>query len=287
MMTQTSILSYFNKRGADEISKENIGPGDGNGSELGVVSKKARGEVTECKSSKEPCKGHGEYYPSESELREYFGDEWFDVLKDELRKPYFVECMKKVEERRCRTNVYPPSNKIFSCFKVTPLNKISVVILGQDPYHQPGQAMGLSFSVPKGVAVPPSLRNIYKEIGKGNPGHGDLTSWAEQGVFLLNSLLSVEEGKPMSHKDFGWDTFTSKVISIINELEWPVVFMLWGRSAQAKASKVCRNKHLVLESAHPSPLSQKKFIGCDHFNKCNEFLRKTQRPEINWVPTMN
>ncbi|OII74031.1 Uracil-DNA glycosylase [Cryptosporidium ubiquitum] len=284
-MGQKSILSYFNKRGSENISGDNIKCDDNSGNNLGVKNKKICMLGTENGLSKGFKKESEEYYPSESKLREYFGDEWFEVLKDELRKPYFVNCMKKVQERRNYVKVYPPSDKMFSCFKATPLNKISVVILGQDPYHQPGQAMGLSFSVPKGVPIPPSLRNIYKEIGKGNPGHGDLTSWAEQGVFLLNSLLSVEEGKPMSHKDFGWDTFTSKVISHINKLERPVVFMLWGRSAQAKASNVCRKKHLVLESAHPSPLSQKKFIGCDHFNKCNEFLRKTQRPEVDWIRT--
>ncbi|KAK9171415.1 uracil-DNA glycosylase [Cryptosporidium meleagridis] len=283
-MSQTSILSYLNKRSAENIYKDSIEYGDGLNKDSAVKNRRICAEETEIKSSKEAEEVNQEYYPSESKLREYFGDEWFEALKDELKKPYFVKCMKRVQERRNYAKVYPPSDKMFSCFKATPLNKISVVILGQDPYHQPGQAMGLSFSVPKGVPVPPSLRNIYKEIGKGNPGHGDLSSWAEQGVFLLNSLLSVEEGKPMSHKDYGWDIFTSMVISKINKLERPIVFMLWGRSAQAKAASVCKKKHLVLESAHPSPLSQKKFMGCDHFNKCNEFLRKTQRPEINWIP---
>lgn len=212
-MSQKTILSYFNKRGSEDISGGNIKCEDDSNNHLGVKNRKVCTLETEIKSSKEFDKESEEYYPSELKLREYFGDEWFEVLKDELRKPYFVKCMKKVQERRNVTKVYPQNDKMFSCFKATPLNKISVVILGQDPYHQPGQAMGLSFSVPKGVPIPPSLRNIYKEIGKGNPGHGDLTSWAEQGVFLLNSLLSVEEGKPMSHKDF------VSLINIITNIE--------------------------------------------------------------------
>lgn len=201
-MIQTSILSYFNKRGPEELSEKSIDSGNSGRNSSETKSKKKCVEDAEHKSSKNAREESGKYYPSELELGNYFGEEWFEALEDELRKPYFVECLKKVEERRKRAKVYPPKDKMFNCFRMTPLSKISVVILGQDPYHQPGQAMGLSFSVPRGVPVPPSLRNIYKEIGKGNPGHGDLTSWAEQGVFLLNSLLSVEEGKPMSHKDF-------------------------------------------------------------------------------------
>lgn len=201
-MTQISILSYFNKRGPEELSEGSIDSENSGRSASGTKSRKICTEGAEQKSSRGVREEKGEYYPSEFELREYFGEEWFEALGDELKKPYFVECMKRVEERRRHAKVYPPRDKMFSCFRATPLSKISVVILGQDPYHQAGQAMGLSFSVPRGVPVPPSLRNIYKEIGKGSPSHGDLTSWAEQGVFLLNSLLSVEEGKPMSHKDF-------------------------------------------------------------------------------------
>ncbi|KAH8582755.1 uracil-DNA glycosylase [Cryptosporidium sp. chipmunk genotype I] len=201
-MSQMSILSYLNKRSVENIYKDNIECESSSRNGSGLKNRRVCMEETEIKSNKVVDEECQEYYPSESELRDYFGNEWFEALKDELKKPYFVECMKKVQERRNYAKVYPPNDKMFSCFKATPLNKISVVILGQDPYHQPGQAMGLSFSVPKGVPIPPSLRNIYKEIGKCNPGHGDLSSWADQGVFLLNSLLSVEEGKPMSHKDY-------------------------------------------------------------------------------------
>ncbi|KAF7458575.1 Uracil-DNA glycosylase [Cryptosporidium felis] len=282
-MTQLTIHSYFGKRGVDETSsgskkcESDIEDGSQLGNKKFCNIKMNKTLASEYETSNK------EYYPSEAELRNYFGDEWFEILKAEFLEPYFVRCMKKVRERRKVCKVYPPEEKMFSSFFATPINKISVVILGQDPYHQPGQAMGLSFSVPKGIPIPPSLRNIFKEIGKETPKHGDLTSWANQGVFLLNSLLSVEEGKPMSHKEFGWERFTSAVISKINDLERPIVFMLWGKHAQSKASAVCRRRHLVLESGHPSPLSQKKFIGCNHFNKCNDFLRKIQRREIDWT----
>ncbi|KAL7069252.1 uracil-DNA glycosylase family protein [Cryptosporidium serpentis] len=229
--------------------------------------------------------GCSDNFPYESLLRSYIGDEWFGYLKGELAQPYFTRCFETVRKKRQTSKVYPSEQMMFSAFKLTPISKVSAVIIGQDPYHQPGQAMGLCFSVPKGVIVPPSLRNIYKEIGCTDVPHGDLTSWANQGVFMLNSLLSVEEGKPMSHKSLGWERFTSAVISTLNSIDRKIVFLLWGKSAQTKAENVCKNKHKVLKSAHPSPLSQKNFIGCGHFQKCNDFLRELNRPEIDWVPT--
>ncbi|KAH8739227.1 uracil-DNA glycosylase [Cryptosporidium ryanae] len=208
-MTQLSILSFMKKKSENRklnFSHSNSENGDTNNSDNTALpdnNKRIKSNDEGLNSKKiRVTKNTSEDVLSEEDLVGFFGEEWFELLKEEISKSYFIDCFKKVRERRRVAKVYPPEKDMFRCFKTTPVSKISVVIIGQDPYHQPGQAMGLCFSVPKGVPIPPSLRNIYKEIGKNAPSHGDLTSWAKQGVFLLNSLLSVEEGKPMSHKDY-------------------------------------------------------------------------------------
>lgn len=186
--------------------------------------------------------------------------------------------------------IYPAKQNIFAALKATPFNNVSVVIVGQDPYHGPGQAHGLSFSVPAGVAIPPSLRNIFKElhndIGMPIPKTGTLTGWAEQGVLLLNALLTVEEGKPAAHAGKGWELFTDAVIESLLKREHPTVFMLWGAYAQKKFynlhAHIDPQRHLILKSAHPSPLSATKFLGCKHFSQANAFLKKHNLPEIDW-----
>ncbi|KAH7650288.1 uracil-DNA glycosylase [Cryptosporidium bovis] len=208
-MTQLSILSFMKKKSeahvevTSDLNCDNENTGNNDNFNALNCNKRDKSTEEDRNSKKIRISGNiDEDIVKEEELIECFGEEWFGLLREELSKPYFIECFRKVRERRRIVKVYPPEKDMFQCFKTTPVSKISVVIIGQDPYHQPGQAMGLCFSVPKGVPIPPSLKNIYKEIGKGTPSHGDLTSWAEQGVFLLNSLLSVEEGKPMSHKDY-------------------------------------------------------------------------------------
>ena len=186
------------------------------------------------------------------------------------------------------TAIFPPPSDIFNSLIQTPLPDVKVVIIGQDPYHGEGQAHGLSFSVRKGIRLPPSLRNIYKEIeleyGTWPSKDGDLTGWANQGVLLLNATLTVESGKAASHQKKGWDVFTDKIIHTVNESCTHVVFLLWGSHAQKKAAFIDRTKHLVLEAPHPSPLSAHRgFLGCDHFKKANDYLRANGRNEINWL----
>ncbi|ORM41927.1 Uracil-DNA glycosylase [Babesia sp. Xinjiang] len=216
-----------------------------------------------------------------STVQKLLGEEWFSMLSEELTKPYFEKLWNLVAKDRKSKKVYPPEHLVFNAFKLVPLSKVKVVIVGQDPYHQPKQAMGLSFSVPRGVAIPPSLRNIFKEIGI-ECSHGDLTYWAQQGVFMLNTVLTVIDSQPFSHKDYGWNIFTDVVIELINRHRENVVFLLWGKPAQKKCDSISQSRHCVLKCGHPSPLSQKFFIGCDHFNKCNEYLRKTQQTPIDW-----
>jgi len=176
-------------------------------------------------------------------------------------------------------------DKVFTAFQLCDLDAVRVVIVGQDPYHGPNQAMGLSFSVPKTTAVPPSLKNMYKEAGV-ECNHGDLTGWARQGVFMLNALLTVQEGKPMSHKDFGWETFTDSVLAAINRSRSGVIFLLWGAPAQKKCAKIDTAKHKVLKAVHPSPLSAYRgFLGCGHFKEVNDILRSRGEAEINWNPS--
>ena len=214
---------------------------------------------------------------------------WKKELEDEFRKPYFKQIVDhlKTEKAQGKT-IYPPGPLIFNAFEKTPVKKVRVVILGQDPYHGPGQAMGLSFSVPKGIAPPPSLINIFKElhddVGAAIPKHGDLTAWAEQGVMLLNASLTVRAGEPMSHSKIGWHLFTNSVISKISELKEQVVFLLWGKFAQEKIELINTKKHFILKAAHPSPLAAKSgFFGCRHFSKTNTHLMKHGMDPIDWA----
>ena len=212
---------------------------------------------------------------------------WTPWLKQEWKQPYFVKLAAFIHEAYERTAVYPPKQQVFSAFENCDINDIKVVILGQDPYHQRGQAHGMCFSVNPGVQIPPSLVNIFKELqddlGCRFPNNGYLMPWARQGVFLLNTVLTVEDSRPRSHAGRGWETFTDNVIRKINERETPVVFLLWGRDARSKASMIDRSRHLVLEAAHPSPLSAYHgFFGCRHFSRANAFLKQNGLKEINW-----
>lgn len=215
---------------------------------------------------------------------ELLGESWAEALADEVKKPYFKKIVSSVAAARKSNNppVYPPAHMTFAAFKKTPLDETRVVIIGQDPYHGAGQGMGLCFSVQKGITIPPSLRNIFKEQGQ-KPSHGDLSSWADQGVFMLNALLTVPEKSPMGHKAFGWETFTSAVVGVLANRKKPICFLLWGKPAQLKASAVSKIKHhCVLNAGHPSPMSMKLFFGCDHFNKANQWLEQQDMKPINW-----
>lgn len=213
---------------------------------------------------------------------------WKAALADEFGKPYFKNLISFIKEEKAEgKTIYPAGSLIFNAYDTTPIDDVKVVILGQDPYHNPGQAMGLSFSVPQGVRLPPSLRNIYKELsdslGIEKAGHGDLTKWAEQGVLLLNSMLTVEKNKPGAHQRSGWQFFTDATIKAVSDQRENVVFMFWGAFAKKKAVLVDRSKHLVLESAHPSPFSADKgFFGNNHFKLANEYLVANGREAINW-----
>lgn len=213
---------------------------------------------------------------------------WKEVLNAEFDKPYFqtlVDFLKK--EKAAGKVIYPPGSLIFNAFELTPLAEVKVVILGQDPYHNPGEAMGLSFSVPKGVKTPPSLQNIYKEInadlGVPIPSHGDLSNWARQGVFLLNAMLTVEKSRAGSHQSSGWQHFTDAVIQTLSQKREHLVFMLWGNFAKKKGALIDGSKHLILEAAHPSPLAGGAFFNCKHFSKANEYLREHGMKEIDWA----
>jgi len=214
---------------------------------------------------------------------------WHDKIGNECDKPYMQSLQHFLEgEKKNGKIIYPKDDDIFNAMNTTPFGKVSVVILGQDPYHGEGQAHGLSFSVPDGVKPPPSLMNIYKEIkaeyGVDTPKSGNLTHWAEQGVLLLNATLTVEHSLAGSHQNKGWEEFTDRVIRCINDHHTHVVFMLWGSYAQKKGAFIDRNKHLVLEAPHPSPLSAHRgFLGCGHFKSANEYLENHNRPAINWA----
>ena len=215
------------------------------------------------------------------------GNDWDDILADEWQKPYYLELRKFLKQEYSTGTVYPNMNDIFNALKLTSFKDTKVVIIGQDPYHGFGQAHGLCFSVKKGVVPPPSLKNIYKElkndIGFEIPNHGELTSWAKQGVLLLNNVLTVREGLPNSHKGKGWEIFTDRVIGELNKKETPVVFLLWGANAQKKAEIITNPKHYKLMTVHPSPLSASRgFFGCRHFSKTNEILQKNRINPINW-----
>lgn len=214
---------------------------------------------------------------------------WTDLLSEEKNKPYFKSILAFIEkERKANKDIYPPQNEIFQAFKETPLDKVKVVLLGQDPYHGPGQAHGLSFSVQPGVRLPPSLRNIYQELQNDlnipPATHGCLTAWARQGVLLLNTSLSVERGKPQSHAQIGWTTFTDHVIRQLNNYPKPLVFLLWGAHAQSKQVFLDSPNHLVLTAPHPSPFSAHRgFLGCRHFSKTNAFLQQQGQSIIQWA----
>ena len=218
---------------------------------------------------------------------------WHDVLADEKEKPYFKETLQAVAQQRAAgVTVYPPQKDVFNAFKLTELGDIKVVILGQDPYHGPNQAHGLAFSVLPGVAIPPSLLNMYKELeqdieGFQRPQHGFLESWATQGVMLLNTVLTVEAGKAHSHARLGWETFTDRVIDAINTHREGVVFLLWGSHAQKKGSIIDAQRHHVLKAPHPSPLSAHRgFLGCRHFSQTNALLSKAGETPIDWTPVL-
>ncbi len=213
---------------------------------------------------------------------------WKVELANEFEKPYFQALTQFLKnEKAAGKIIYPPGSQIFNAFEKTPFKNVKVVILGQDPYHNPGEAMGLSFSVPKGIRTPPSLQNIYKEIqsdlGLPTPTHGELTSWAEQGVFLLNTMLTVRQGDAGSHQKIGWQFFTDAVIKRLSEDGENIVFMLWGNFAKKKKEIIDTSKHLVLEAAHPSPLAGGAFFGCKHFSKANQYLNEHGKTEINWA----
>lgn len=214
-------------------------------------------------------------------------ESWKNALKDEFDRPYFTEIVRYLKAAKAANKtIYPPGSLIFNAFEKTHFDDVKIVILGQDPYHQPGQAMGLSFSVPKGVRTPPSLKNIYKElhrdVGFKIPDHGDLSKWAEQGVFLLNAFLTVERGRAASHQKIGWQHFTDAVIQTLSEKRDGLIFMLWGRFAQAKAALIDETKHYVLTAFHPSPLAGNRFQGCGHFSKANDLLKKQGVAPIDW-----
>lgn len=216
-------------------------------------------------------------------------ESWKPVIQAEIDKPYFKGLYLFLKQQQAEGKIiFPPAPQIFSAFDFTPFNDTRVVIIGQDPYHGVGQAHGLCFSVNKGVKVPPSLINIYKEIktdieGFNIPEHGDLSHWAKQGVLLLNATLTVEKDKAGSHQGKGWEVFTDAVIKAISKQKEHVVFILWGKFAQSKERLIDDSKHLILEAAHPSPLSAYNgFWGCKHFSKTNDYLKQHQLPIVNW-----
>lgn len=214
-------------------------------------------------------------------------NDWDDILKDEWEKPYYRQLHNFLKEEYSTRRIYPDMHDIFNALKYTPFSNTKVCIIGQDPYHGPGQAHGLCFSVKKGVALPPSLVNIYKEItddvGVTMPPYGELTGWAKQGILLLNTVLTVRAGSPNSHKDKGWEIFTDRVISELNKKETPVVFLLWGANAERKARIITNPIHKKLITVHPSPLSAYRgFFGCRHFSKTNEILEQNGMSKIEW-----
>lgn len=215
------------------------------------------------------------------------GNGWDEILAEEFKKPYYLKLREFLKSEYSRFDVYPPMNDIFNSLRYTDFGAVRAVILGQDPYHEPGQAHGLCFSVRKGVQPPPSLINIYKEqktdLGITQPPHGELTRWAKQGVLLLNTTLTVRRGQANSHRGQGWEIFTDAVIEKLNAREKPMVFLLWGGNAKAKAPLITNSKHLVLTAAHPSPLSAYNgFFGCRHFSAANAFLSENGEAPINW-----
>lgn len=217
----------------------------------------------------------------------YIGNDWDEVLGSEFEKEYYKRLMKFLEEESQDNTIYPPEEDVFNALKFSPYNNTKVVILGQDPYHEPGQAHGLCFSVNKGVKIPPSLVNIYKEMqndmGIIQPNHGYLADWAYQGVLLLNTVLTVRRGEANSHKGKGWEKFTDRIVELLNQREKPMVFILWGANAKSKQSLITNKDHMILSGAHPSPLSAfNGFFGGGYFSKANRFLELTGQEPIDW-----
>ena len=219
------------------------------------------------------------------------GNDWDELLKSDFESEYYLKLREFLKAEYSTCIVYPPMYDIYNALKYTSYKDTKVVILGQDPYHGPGQAHGLCFSVKSDVVPPPSLKNIFKELnseyGIPAPTTGELTGWAKQGVLLLNTTLTVRAGQPQSHKGRGWEILTDKIISLLNDKSSPVVFILWGSNARAKKALITNRSHLILESAHPSPLSAfNGFFGCNHFYDTNAFLKKTGQIEIDWSNTI-
>lgn len=212
---------------------------------------------------------------------------WQTALANEFTKPYWQRLTTTIREAYLTQTIYPPPTQVFAALDLCPLPKVKVIILGQDPYHGPGQAHGLAFSVQSGTPLPPSLRNIYQEladdIGIAPPNHGDLTNWSTQGVLLLNTTLTVLAGTPLSHRDLGWEIFTDAIIKTLAQETRPLVFLLWGKHAQSKQVYIDTDRHLILTAPHPSPLSAHRgFFGCKHFSQCNTFLQQTRQTPIDW-----
>lgn len=215
------------------------------------------------------------------------GNDWDQILADEFKKEYYLKLREFLKEEYASAVVYPDMHHIFNALKTTAFNEVKVVILGQDPYHEPGQAQGLSFSVPAGIDIPPSLTNIFKELshdlGIVPPKEGNLEQWAKNGVLLLNTVLTVRRGQANSHKGKGWEIFTDRIIMALNNREKPVVFILWGANAQAKSDMITNPNHLILKGAHPSPLSAHKgFWGGKYFSKANDFLLQNGEAPVVW-----
>ncbi|MGI5960254.1 MAG: uracil-DNA glycosylase [Massiliimalia sp.] len=217
----------------------------------------------------------------------HLGNDWDELLKDEFQKEYYQKLRKILAHEYKTQTVYPDMYDIFNALKYTAYQDVKVVILGQDPYHGPGQAHGLCFSVKRGVKAPPSLMNVFAEIqsdlGIQPPSHGELTSWTRQGVLLLNTVLTVREHSPNSHKDIGWQIFTDRIIELLNQREKPIVFLLWGANAKSKTALITAPQHKILSCAHPSPFSARNgFFGCRHFSKANAFLAEHGMTPIDW-----
>lgn len=212
---------------------------------------------------------------------------WFDINEQEKAKDYYNDLYSFVSDEYKQNTCYPPFKDILKALNLTPFDDVKCVIIGQDPYHEENQAMGLSFSVPPGVTIPGSLWNIYKELtlelGCYMPNNGDLTKWAKQGVLLLNSVLTVRAHQAASHSNHGWETYTDNILRSLNVKDTPIVYMLWGRFAKSKKSLITNPKALILEAAHPSPLSAERgFFGCGHFKHCNEYLQENGLAPIDW-----
>ncbi len=218
------------------------------------------------------------------------GNSWDKLLADEFSKDYYQKLRKTLAQEYKTRKIYPKMDDIFNALKFTSYEEVKVLLLGQDPYHGQGQAHGLCFSVQKGVVKPPSLKNMFKELesdlGITPPSHGCLTDWAKQGILLLNTVLTVREGEPNSHKKLGWTIFTDRIIELLNEREDPVIFVLWGKNAIDKLPLITNSRHFVLTTAHPSPLSASRgFLGCKHYSKINEILKSMGKSPVDWKIT--